>query len=285
MDIHSTDSNNLTKHLTRTGVMNVLFAVLFLVTAALEGLAEDAFPPTSMSVTSAQVCVGQDVTVAIQAPDTSGANTLQSVPWQVSHNGSLLSNTELSDYIVLDVATGSALDDWSMSTSLTFEVLQAGCYEVSLENGALEIATNNPDFPVLAQIVTSTEFVVSGVPSAPVVSDYSAVLCAGDVLSASMSTSSEGPELTTLSYTLIDPTGSTLDNDDVSASGLGCNGPSLSLALSPIALEALGSYALAVNATNTCGPSLPTVQSVEVVAAPTFSLTPTQCAMEKMPWW
>lgn len=273
MDIHSTDSNNLTKHLTRSGVMNVLFAVLFLVTAALEGLAEDAFPPTSMSVTSAQVCVGQDVTVAIQAPDTSGANTLQSVPWQVSHNGSLLSNTELSDYIVLDVATGSALDDWSMSTSLSFEVLQAGCYEVSLENGALEIATNNPDFPVLAQIVTSTEFVVSGVPSAPVVSDYSAVLCAGDVLSASMSTSSEGPELTTLSYTLIDPTGSTLDNDDVSASGLGCNGPSLSLALSPIALEALGSYALAVNATNTCGPSLPTVKSVEVVAAPTFSLS------------
>ena len=97
------------------------------------------------------------------------------------------------------------MEDWTVSASLSFEVLQAGCYEVSLENGALEIATNNPDFPVLAQIVTPTEFVVSGAPSAPVVSDYSAVLCAGDVFFASISTGSEGPELTTLSYTLVSP--------------------------------------------------------------------------------
>ena len=273
MDIHSTDSNNLTKHLMRSGVMKVLFAVMFLVTAAFESLAEETFPPTSMAVTSAQACVGDDVTVTIQAPDTTGANTLQSVPWQISHNGSLLSSAELSDFITLDASTGSALEDWTMSTSLTFEVLQAGCYDVSLMNGALELATNNPDFPVLAQIVTPTEFVVSGVPSAPVVSDYSAVLCAGDLLTASMSTSSTGPELTTLTYTLIGPMGATLDNDDVSASGLGCNGPSLSLALPPTALENLGEYVLAVNATNTCGSSLPTVQSVEVVGAPTFTLS------------
>ena len=160
-----------------------------------------------------------------------------------------------------------------MSTFLSFEVLQPGCYDVSLENGQLEIATNNPDFPVLAQIVTPTEFVVSGAPSAPVVSDYSAVLCAGDLFSASMSTGSDGPESTTLSYTLVGPTGATLDNDDVSASGLGCNGPSLSLGLSPIALEDLGEHLLAVNATNACGPSPATFQSVEVVAAPTFTLS------------
>ncbi|MGB1364647.1 MAG: hypothetical protein ACPG56_08490, partial [Flavobacteriales bacterium] len=149
------------------------------------------------------------MTVIIVAPDTVGANTLQSVPWQVLHNGVILTSAELSDYITLDASTGSTLEAWTMSTSLSFEVLQAGCYQVRLENGALEIATNNPDFPVLAQIVTPTEFVVSGVPSAPVVSDYSAVLCAGDLFSASMSTNSPGPAATTLSYSLVDPWGAT----------------------------------------------------------------------------
>ena len=273
MDIHSTDSNNLTKRLMRSGVMKVLFAAMFLVTVAFQSQAEETFPPTSMTVASAQACVGDDVTVTIQDPDTAGANTLQSVPWQISHNGALLSSSELADFIALDASTGSTLENWTMSTSLSFEVLQAGCYVVTLENGALEIATNNPDFPVLAQIVTPTEFVVSGAPSAPVVSDYSAVLCAGDLFSASMSTGSEGPESTTLSYTLVGPTGATLDNDDVSASGLGCNGPSLSLGLSPIALEDLGGHLLAVNATNVCGSSPATFQSVEVVAAPTFALS------------
>ncbi|MGB2228862.1 MAG: hypothetical protein ACPHZB_05010, partial [Flavobacteriales bacterium] len=226
-----------------------------------------------MSVTSAQACVGDDVTVTILAPDTAGANTLQSVPWQISHNGALLSSSELADFIALDASTGSTLDDWTMSISLSFEVLQPGCYDVSLENGALEIATNNPDFPFLAQIVTPTEFVVSGVPSAPVVSNYAAVLCAGDLFNASISTSSVGPESTTLSYTLVGSTGATLDTDNVSASGLGCNGPSLSLGLSPIALENLGEHLLAVNATNACGSSPATFQSVEVVAAPTFTLS------------
>ena len=273
MDIHSTDPNNLTKHLTRSGVMKVLFAAMFLVPAAFESLAIETFPPTEMTVASAQACVGDPVTITIQDPDTAGAYTLQSVPWQIRHNGALLSSSELADFIALDASTGEALADWTMSTSLSFEVLQAGCYEVSLEDGALEIATNNPDFPILAQIVTPTEFVVSGAPSAPVVSDYSAVLCAGDLFSASMSTGSEGPESTTLSYTLVGPTGATLDNDDVSASGLGCNGPSLSLGLSPIALEDLGGHLLAVNATNACGPSPATFQSVEVVAAPTFALS------------
>lgn len=273
MDIHSTDSNNLTKRLMRSGVMKVLFAAMFLVTAAVESQALETFPPTGMTVSEAPFCVGDDVTVTILDPDTVGANTLQSVPWQISHNGALLSSSELADFIALDASTGEALEDWTMSTSLSFEVLQAGCYEVSLENGALEIATNNPDFPVLAQIVTPTEFVVSGAPSAPVVSNYSAVLCAGDLFSASMSTGSEGPESTTLSYTLVGPTGATLDNDDVSASGLGCNGPSLSLGLSSIALEDLGEHLLAVNATNACGPSPATFQAVEVVAAPAFTLS------------
>ena len=273
MDIHSTTSNNLTKHSTRSGVMKVLFAAMFLVTSAFESLAEETFPPTSMTVSEAPFCIGDDVTVTILAPDTAGDNTLQSVPWQVSYNGSILSNAELSDYITLDVETGSALEDWSMSTELAFEVLQAGCYDVSLENGDLEIATNNPAFPVVAQIVTPTEFVVSGVPSAPVVSDYSAVLCAGDLFSASMSTSSVGPESTTLSFTLVGPMGAPLAADNLSASGLGCNGPSLSLGLSPLALEDLGEYVLAVNAQNVCGTSFSTQQPVEVVAAPTFALS------------
>ena len=275
MDIHSTTSNNLTKHSTRSSAMKVLFAAMFLVAAAFESLAEETFPPTSMTVSEAQACVGADLTVTIVAPDTAGANSLQSVPWQVSYNGSILSATELSDYITLDVATGSSLEDWSMSTSLAFEVLQAGCYDVSLENGALQVATNDPDFPLLAQIVTPTEFVVSGVPSAPVASDYTSVLCAGDMFSASMSTNSAGPAATTLSYTLIDPSGATLTNDNVTASGLGCNGPSLSLALPPLSLDTLGTYALAINANNTCGTSLPSVESVEVVGAPTFSLSTT----------
>ena len=87
MDIHSTDSNNLTTPLTRSSVMKVLFAAMFLVTAAFESLAEETFPPTSMTVSEAPFCVGDDVTVTILAPDTVGANTLQSVPWQVSYNG------------------------------------------------------------------------------------------------------------------------------------------------------------------------------------------------------
>ena len=276
MDIHSTDSNNLTKHLTRSCVMKVLFAAMFLVPTAFDCLAEETFPPTEMAVSAAQVCVGNDVTVTILNPDTLGANTLQSVPWQISHNGSLLSSSELSNYLLLDVTTGSALEDWSLSTSLTFEVLQAGCYDVSLENGFMEVATNNPDLPpVLAQIVTPTEFTVSGVPNAPVATDLISVLCAGDLFSASMSTSSAGPATTTLSYTLIDPTGATLTNATTMESGLGCNGPSLDLALLPTALETFGTHLLAINAENTCGVSLPTIKSVEVVGAPTFSLSTT----------
>ena len=89
MDIHSTDSNNLTTPLTRSSVMKVLFAAMFLVTAAFESLAEETFPPTSMTVSEAPFCVGDDVTVTILAPDTVGANTLQSVPWQVSYNSVL----------------------------------------------------------------------------------------------------------------------------------------------------------------------------------------------------
>ena len=136
MDIHSTDSNNLTTPLTRSSVMKVLFAAMFLVTAAFEAWLKRP-SSTSMTVSEAPFCVGDDVTVTILAPDTVGANTLQSVPWQVSYNGSILSNAELSDYITLEEATGSALEDWSMSTELAFEVLQAGCYEVSLEGNAL----------------------------------------------------------------------------------------------------------------------------------------------------
>ena len=118
MDIHSTTSNNLTKHLTRSSAMKVLFAAMFLVTAAFESLAEETFLPTSMTVSEAQACVGDDLTVTIVAPDTAGANSLQSVPWQVSYNGSILSATELSDYITLDVATGSSLEDWLTSMIL-----------------------------------------------------------------------------------------------------------------------------------------------------------------------
>ena len=126
MDIHSTDSNNLTKRLMRSGVMKVLFSVMFLVTASFEILSEETFPPTSMTVASAQACVGDDVTVTIQAPDTVGSNSLQSVPWQISHNGALLSSSELADFIALDASTGATLENWTMSTSLSFEVLQAG---------------------------------------------------------------------------------------------------------------------------------------------------------------
>ena len=143
----------------------------------------------------------------------------------------------------------------------------------------MEVATNNPNFPTLAQIVTPTEFVVSAY-QARLWCRTTARCCAqATCSSASMSTSSVGPESTTLSYTLIDPMGATLDNDDVSSSGLGCNGPSLSLALSPIALEDLGG-STCWPSTQWCGcqrlrlpPSPTTIQTVEVVAAPTFALS------------
>ena len=48
MDIHSTDSNNLTKRLMRSGVMKVLFAAMFLVTVAFQSQAEETFPPLTL---------------------------------------------------------------------------------------------------------------------------------------------------------------------------------------------------------------------------------------------
>ncbi|MGB1099780.1 MAG: fibrobacter succinogenes major paralogous domain-containing protein [Flavobacteriales bacterium] len=74
-----------------------------------------------------------------------------------------------------------------MSTSLSLEVLQTGYYEVSLENGALQVSTNDPEFPIVAQIVTSIGFTVSGVPSITVPNNLDYRMCEGSDWTAPIS--------------------------------------------------------------------------------------------------
>ena len=162
MDIHSTDSNNLTKHLMRSGVMKVLFAVMFLVTAAFESLAAETFPPTQLTTSAAQFCVGSTVTVSVLAPDTTAEYYIENVPWQVAFNGDILGSSELSDFIALDEQLGLNLTDWATSAALTFTVLAEGEFEIFLTDDNLTLGSQSA--APLLQTVSPVTFDVLGNP-------------------------------------------------------------------------------------------------------------------------
>ena len=123
--------------------MNVLFAVLFLVTAAFEGLAEETFPPTELTASAAEFCVGSTVTISVLSPDTTAEYFIEDVPWEVAFNGDVLEPSELSTVIELDSEFGQDLSDWSTSTVLTFSVLVEGELEIFLTSGNLTLGSQS----------------------------------------------------------------------------------------------------------------------------------------------
>ena len=198
MDIHSTDSNNLTKHLTRSGALKVLFALMFLMNAAFEGSAEETFPPTQLTTSAAQFCVGSSVTVNVLSPDTSAEYYIEDVPWQVAFNGEVLGASEVSSVITLDGQIGPSLTDWSTSTSLTFSVLAEGELEISMANGELTLGSQSA-----ASISQSVSPITIQVLDNPMVNaantSVPAELCVGtsaNVVSGMVQGSSNGQPIT-----------------------------------------------------------------------------------------
>ena len=98
------------------------------VAAPAEGM---SLPPASIVTADSTSCVNVEITFDIEAFDFD-PDSVSEVPWVIEHNGVMLSDSILANYLELG-ALGDSLSDWSGSTSLTFTPTEEGCFTVSVE--------------------------------------------------------------------------------------------------------------------------------------------------------
>jgi len=241
-------------------------------TTSTEG--EAVFVPIPLSASDASPCVNDVVTVTASVPDESPTNPVTDVRWQVFFNGALLTDAQLPNFIALDAAVGATLDDWSLSTTLTFEVLAEGCYTVSVVNESILLTST-------AQEILPVTIKSSGVPQQPTVSGFDVLMCEGSALFGTTSSFIVGETGLDLAYELSGPHGF-LFTGFTSSTGEACDGPSANLTLPATVLNDPGSYIFTATATNTNGCGLSTNSlDIEVVTYPVFALTTTPICAEE----
>ena len=132
------------------------------VAAPAEGI---SLPPASIITANATTCVETSITFDLGDFDFD-PDSISEVPWIIAHNGTPLTETNISDFLELGVL-GDSLIDWYGSTSLTFTPTVEGCFTVSVEPyiyyGSL-----------VSQDVAGTTVIVGGTPATPTLSGFDA---------------------------------------------------------------------------------------------------------------
>lgn len=242
---------------------------------------ETALPPATIVPSSgASSCLGTEITFSLAGFDND-ANLVVDVPWTLSHDGVLLTDANLSDFLQLGTL-GSTLSDWSGSTSLTFSPLVEGCFTVGVEPYIIYSIN-------ASQNVLPTTIIVADAPSTPVLSGFDAgpgeepngvLLCDGGSTIGAVASNTLGEVPMSLSYTFADDLGTVLFSDGVNdVEGEACDGPSASLSFNSGALG-VGRYTFEATASNQCG-TVTTSLEVEVVGFPTFSLSSLPICVEE----
>ena len=247
------------------------------VAAPAEGI---SLPPASIITANATTCVETPITFDLGGFDFD-PDSISEVPWIIAHNGTPLTETNLSDFLELGVL-GDSLIDWYGSTSLTFTPTVEGCFTVSVEPYIYydSLGTQN---------VVSTTVIVGGAPATPTLSGFDAsathpvpggvLLCDGGSTSGALASNTVGEIPMSMSYRFEDAAGVALASAEVlDQIGEACDGPSINMTFASGPLG-VGQYAFIATATNQCGSSVDTLE-VEVVRIPDFGLNSTPVCVD-----
>ena len=243
------------------------------VAAPAEGM---SLPPASIATADSTSCVNVEITFDIEAFDFD-PDSVSEVPWVIEHNGVMLSDSILANYLELG-ALGDSLSDWSGSMSLTFTPTAEGCFTVSVEPYIYYDSFGS----LGSQNVVGTTVIVGGAPVTPTLSGFDAsaadpvpggvLLCDGGSTSGALASNTVGEIPMSMSYRFEDAAGMALDSAEVlNQIGDACDGPSINMTFASGPLT-VGRYAFIATATNQCGSSVDTLE-VEVVRIPNFGLS------------
>lgn len=222
----------------------------------------DALPPATITSSTDEACIGSSVTFTLGSLDDVPGN-ITNVPWTISYQGVVLDNATLSSYVILGAA-GATLADWSLSTSLTFEPLEQGCYTVSVDPYIF--------YATSTQNVGNATVIVADAPSQPQFFGFGDVVqCDGGSIDGGLFSNTEGEIEMTLSYTFTDDAANVIGSGSGTENGEACDGPSVNLGYTSNALS-VGAYVFEALATNACGTTSNSFD-VEIVAFPDFGLS------------
>ena len=141
-------------------------------------------------------CLGESVTFLLSQMDFK-ATEVDSIPWSISFNQLPIPEGELDQYLILDASVGASIDDWDQETALTFEPLQQGCYQITVDPFIF--------FTTQTQNVGTREIVVADAPAKPALLGYDDVLmCDGGSIEGGFSSYTEGSVYMTLSHKWLD---------------------------------------------------------------------------------
>ena len=243
------------------------------VAAPAEGI---SLPPASIVTADSTSCVNVEITFDIEAIDFD-PDSVSEVPWVIEHNGVMLSDSILANYLELG-ALGDSLSDWSGSTSLTFTPTAEGCFTVGVEPYIYYGSFGS----LGSQNVVGTTVIVGGAPVTPTLSGFDAnaadpvpggvLLCDGGSTSGALASNTVGEIPMSMSYRFEDAAGMALDSAEVlNQIGDACDGPSINMTFASGPLG-VGRYTFIATATNQCGSSADTLE-VEVARIPDFGLS------------
>ena len=224
------------------------------VAAPAEGM---SLPPASIATADSTSCVNVEITFDIEAFDFD-PDSVSEVPWVIEHNGVMLSDSILANYLELG-ALGDSLSDWSGSTTLTFTPIEEGCYTVGVQPYIFYGTTASQD-------VNATTVIVGGAPATPALSGFDAnaadpvpggvLLCDGGSTSGALASNTVGEIPMSMSYRFENAAGMALDSAEVlNQIGVACDGPSINMTFASGPLE-VGRYTFIATATNQCGSSM-----------------------------
>ena len=210
-------------------------------------------------------CLGESVTFLLSEMDFKGEEEeVDSIPWSISFNQLPIPEDELDQYLILDASVGASLNDWQQETELTFEPLQQGCYQVTVDPFIF--------FSTQTQNVGTREIVVADAPAKPELFGFDDVLmCDGGSIDGGFFSNTVGSVYMTLSHEWLNASGAVLDSLTLGTGSPTCDGPSLNGTFASGVLP-VGTYDLVVESSNMCGDSSEVLE-VEVVAFPAFALS------------
>ena len=130
---------------------------------------------------------------------------VDSIPWSISFNQLPIPEDELDQYLILDASVGASLNDWQQETELTFEPLQQGCYQVTVDPFIF--------FSTQTQNVGTREIVVADAPAKPELFGFDDVLmCDGGSIDGGFFSNTVGSVYMTLSHEWLNASGAVLDS-------------------------------------------------------------------------
>ena len=208
-------------------------------------------------------CLGESVTFELN-DFRIDVGPIDSIPWRIQYGTTIIPEEAINDYLLLDPAVGTNLDDWNDETSLTFQPLKQGCYTVTVHPFIFYFDA--------VQDVGEAQVVVADAPAQPTLFGFDDVLmCEGGSVNGGFFSNTVGSVYMKLNHQWSNDSGVILDSLTLGTASPTCDGPSLNGTFSTGNLDA-GTYELLVEASNVCGDSSAVV-NVEVVRFPEFELS------------